>query len=116
MRRSLVIVGSILIVGISLLASGCTQASAAAWAPGLVVHGALVQQRRSGASAHAERWDWRVGGELRWQLGADSASPPPPAEEGAAVPLETGDGSPCRVPTLCAWERRARARALLQWR
>lgn len=101
-----------LAVAAALLLAGCTGARAAAWVPRLVVRGALVHRRGAGPDRASERWDWRVEAGLRWRPGGARPRPPPPAAPKVEALSGEAPELPCLDPALCAWERRARARAL----
>ena len=94
-----------------LLVTACTPAQAAGWLPRLVVRGGAAHRGGRSTGGVAERWDWRVEGGLAWRLDRAPALVPP------ATPKVTAGGVPpaelaCIEPVICAWERRARARAL----
>ncbi|HJL18740.1 MAG TPA: hypothetical protein RMH99_23970 [Sandaracinaceae bacterium LLY-WYZ-13_1] len=100
------------LAAIALLLTGCTGAQGAAFVPRLVVRGAAVHRRDEGGSGPRERWDWRVEADLRWSLGRVRREPASIAPVAPKVRLDPRGAPACVEPTICAWERRARARAL----
>jgi hypothetical protein len=98
---------SVLILIVVLLCSCAGAGPARRAVPGVVVR--LEWIRSTGAEVAAHR-----GREVRGELRAAWAGPAPPAPVGAAVVRAPPARSPppCVSRAICAWERRARTRAL----
>lgn len=97
-----------LLSAIGLLATiGC--AELAAVAPAVTID-VVATQRRGSAG---EGWSWGIGASLAGSLDAAAIAvtrePQHPDRPIAAPP-----STPCRIAVICAWEARARARAIVR--
>lgn len=91
-------------------ALGCSPARAAPWVPSLVIRASGRASSRPDARGDA----WRVEGALRWRSGRARPIDEPLRDPKPPGPIEAGPS--CLDAALCAWERRARARALARRR
>lgn len=99
-------------LAIGIFVCGCTNAAATRWVPTLALRGRWVAREGASRMVSRSRSDWQVAAELRWSPWRPVARLPelviPPAHIDAA-------GRSCIDAALCAWERRARTRALSAW-
>ena len=91
-------------------AAGCSPAAAAAAVPAVHARGVLVEGERGSARARGEAWSWSVSVDASWQLDRAGSGEPTPREPSDARVWPGQRG--CASEPLCAWERRARIRAL----
>ncbi|MBX3272435.1 MAG: hypothetical protein KF729_19405 [Sandaracinaceae bacterium] len=90
--------------------AGCSPAAAAAWVPAVRARAVLVEAERGSARSRGESWSWSVSVDASWPLdrvGAEGLAQREPPRA-VAWPRQRG----CASEPLCAWERRARVRAL----
>lgn len=96
---------------LTLLLTGC---AGSPWLPAVDVWGALSHAEHASARLdrrrRSEGWRGRVGVGLRWRETGPVERPPRLPRRPALAPDPTGR-APCRSARLCAWERRAVARA-----
>jgi hypothetical protein len=100
-------------MSLHLVLVGC--ADVARIAPSLTIEAVGSRRVSSTGSGDQEHWAWgasaRLGGALE---------PAPlaitPERALARPPIPTSRTSACRIPTVCAWEARARAEALARAR
>src|SRR5690606_29833550 len=97
----------------AMVGSGCAELAPSV--PALTIE-AVALQRRDVSAGERARWSWAVGARLAGGLDARVRAPEPEPAEPLALAAARGTRAPCRVPELCAWEARARTRALARLR
>lgn len=99
---------AITVLAISVALTGC--AELATIAPAVSVDAAAIRRVRASTTVvESESWSWGLGVRV---IGALDGPAIPIAREPRDHTLRLDDARPCRVPALCVWEARTRARAL----